>query len=305
MQTTYGRRGREERGRRERRERRTSRQLRQLLICLVVFALVFVGKGVWPEQTAQAGGQLLQFLHADTDVRGLLLELGGVLTGEESSLGEFGKLCVAVFAPQTQQSGWNYVAQEGPLYRPVWDREEVTGQTRPDSTPREQAPAAGAVVQETVYDGPDLPAGYSMQWLSLGQQLTATPVFGAVTSHFGYREHPVLERDSFHTGVDIAADEGTRICAFADGMVSQVGENEDHGRFVRLRHENGVESLYAHCSRITVEQGAQVNVGQQIALVGSTGRSTGAHLHFEVQLDGVGLDPLRYIRPEGTALALG
>lgn len=305
MQTTYGRRGREERNRKERRERRTSRQLRQMLVCLIVFAFVFAGKGAWPEQTERAGRQLLQLLHADTDMRGLLLELGGVLSGDENALGEFGKMCVAVFAPQTQQSGWNYVNPKEPLYRSPWDRDVTIGYTRPASTQRAQAVAAGEVVQEMAYKGPELPAGYSMQWLSLGPLLTATPVFGKVTSQFGYREDPLLERNSFHAGVDIAADEGTRICAFAAGTVSEVGENEDHGRFVRLQHENGVESLYAHCSRITVEQGAQVNVGQQIAQVGSTGRSTGAHLHFEVQLDGVGLDPLRYIRPEGSELALG
>ncbi len=305
MQTTYGRRGREEYSRKERRERRTSRQLRQLLVCLVIFALVFAGKGVWPEQTAQAGSQLLRFLRADTDVRGLLLELGGVLSGEEDALGEFGKMCVEVFAPQTQHNRWNYVPREQPLYRPAWEREEKAVLTWETEKPRVQGLEVGAVVQEVEYDGLDVPAGYSMQWLSLGSILTATPVFGKVTSRFGYREHPVLERDGFHTGVDIAADEGTRICAFADGTVSEVGANEDHGRFVRLLHENGVESLYAHCSRIMVEQGARVNVGQQIAQVGSTGRSTGSHLHFEVQLDGVGLDPLRYIRPEGTELALG
>ena len=144
-----------------------------------------------------------------------------------------------------------------------------------------------------------------MQWLNIGAQHIATPVFGSVTSPYGYREHPVLGQEGFHTGVDVAAAAGERINAFADGTVAQVGENGEHGRFVRIAHENGVESLYAHCSAITVCEGERVQVGQQVAQVGSTGRSTGPHLHFEVRLNGTGLDPLRYIDPEGSRVALG
>ena len=305
MQTKYGRGGREEHRRAQQRQRRTARQFRQLVVCLVLFALVFVGKGIWPDQVAKTGKELLQVLCANTDVRGLFVQLGGVLSGEEDSLGEFGRMCVAVFAPDVKQQQWKSISNGQPLYRPAWEETEETTWGRPASHAQNEPVAVGAVVQEVNYDGPALPAGYSMQWLSLGDMMTATPVFGVVTSPFGYREHPVLDRDSFHSGVDIAANEGTRINAFADGEVIQVGENEDHGLFVRIRHKNGVESLYAHCSRVTVEQGAQILVGEQVASVGSTGRSTGAHLHFELQLGGVGLDPLHYIRPGGTGLALG
>ncbi len=305
MQTTYGRGGREERRRTQQRQRRAARQFRQLLVCLALFALVFVGKGIWPEQVARTGEQLLQVLHANTDVRGLFVRLGSVLRGEGAALGEFGRMCVAVFAPNAGQPEWNRVSHGQPVYRPAWEPEGRETWARPASALGDEVPAVGTVVQAVDYDGPQVPAGYSMDWLGLGDMLTATPVFGTVTSTFGYREHPVLDRDSFHSGVDIAANEGVRINAFADGVVSQVGENEDHGRFVRLRHDNGVESLYAHCSRVTVEQGARVLVGEQVAQVGSTGRSTGAHLHFELQLDGVGLNPLYYICPEGVSLALG
>lgn len=305
MQTTYGRKSHQQRSRQDRQERRAVRQIRQLLLCLVVFAMVFVGEGIWPEQTARAGGKVLQVLRADMDVRGLLMDLGGILTEKEDALGELGRLCVEAFAPQIKQSEIRADVPEQPIYRPMWEREHVGVSVQKEKEPEVPAMEVGAVVQEVAYDGPALPGGYSMQWLNLGQMLTATPVFGAVTSRFGYREHPVLDRDSFHPGVDIGAQEGTRICAFADGMAAEVGENEDHGRFVRLQHENGVETLYAHCSRVTVEAGAEVCVGQQIALVGSTGRSTGAHLHFEVKLNGVGLDPLRYIDPEGNEIALG
>ncbi|MBO5728094.1 MAG: M23 family metallopeptidase [Oscillospiraceae bacterium] len=312
MQTTYGRESRQERSRKQRRQRRAVRQLRQLLVCLAVFALVFVGKGVWPEQTARMGQQLLQMLHANTDVRGLFVGLGSVLSGEETSWRELGELCVAVFAPGGRQEQWHYTPRQQPIYSPMW-REQEQGavpvsvqEPEPEQKPEpEPALAAGAVVQEVDYNGAPPPEGYSMQWLSLGAQHIATPVFGSVTSAYGYREHPILGQDGFHTGVDVAASEGERINAFADGTVTQVGENEDHGRYVRIAHESGVESFYAHCSAITVSEGDRVQVGQQVAQVGSTGRSTGPHLHFEVRLNGMGLDPLRYIDPEGNGLALG
>ena len=305
MQTTYGRGSREEQRRKTRQERRAVRQLRQLLVCLAVFALVFVGKGVWPEQAAYTGQRLLQLLHADTDVQGLLVGLGGVLSGGEDSWKELGELCVSVFAPGGRQEQWHYTPGQQPVYRPLW-REQEKGVSVPESEPEQEQPlAVGAVVQEVDYNGAPPPEGYSMKWLNLGEQHVATPVFGSITSPYGYREHPVLGQEGFHTGVDVAAAVGERINAFADGTVAQVGENGEHGCFVRIAHENGVESLYAHCSVITVSEGERVQVGQQVAQVGSTGRSTGPHLHFEVRLNGTGLDPLRYIDPEGSRVALG
>jgi len=125
-------------------------------------------------------------------------------------------------------------------------------------------------------------------------------VQGTVTSEFGYRDHPTIGRYALHGGVDIAADSGAAVGAFAAGRVEAVGEDKDFGRWVRLAHANGVESFYAHCSRICVEEGDEIQAGQTVALVGSSGASTGPHLHFEVRLNGVRLDPMYYIEPTGT-----
>lgn len=119
-----------------------------------------------------------------------------------------------------------------------------------------------------------------------------TPVTGRLTSLFGYRNHPVTGAFSFHTGVDIAAAAGTPIAAMFSGVVKEVGQSDGWGNFVRLSHQNGLETFYAHCQTVYAQQGAVLRAGETLALVGSTGVSTGPHLHLEVRLNGVRMDPL-------------
>lgn len=121
-----------------------------------------------------------------------------------------------------------------------------------------------------------------------------TPVQGIVTSGFGERTDPIDGGESYHYGIDIAADEGTPIRAVADGAVQEVGENS-YGKFLILDHGAGLQSLYAHCSEIFVQEGASVQSGEQIAAVGMTGRATGNHLHFELWRAGMILDPTGYL----------
>ena len=130
---------------------------------------------------------------------------------------------------------------------------------------------------------------------------TVTPVSGTITSTFGYRDHPTVQRYALHGGVDIAAKEGNPVAAFADGVVEYVGESDDFGLYLQLRHENGVKTFYAHCSRLYAKKGEAVSAGQVIAQVGSTGQSTGPHLHFEIKYDGSRLNPEYYIDVGGRA----
>ena len=122
-----------------------------------------------------------------------------------------------------------------------------------------------------------------------------TPVSGVLSSAFGYREHPVEGEERFHYGVDLAADEGMEVNCFADGTVTAVGESSSYGRYCIVAHEGGYSTLYAHCSRVVVSSGAQVARSQKIAEVGSTGMATGPHLHFELQKDGIYLNPIYYV----------
>jgi murein DD-endopeptidase MepM/ murein hydrolase activator NlpD len=117
------------------------------------------------------------------------------------------------------------------------------------------------------------------------------PVTGTITSRFGLRS-----RDN-HKGLDIGASYGTSIYAAASGTVyvSAYGYNGGYGNYIILTHENGVQTLYGHCSSLCVEAGEYVTQGQEIAKVGSTGNSTGNHLHFEIRVNGVAQDPQNYV----------
>ena len=117
------------------------------------------------------------------------------------------------------------------------------------------------------------------------------PVQGSVTSGFGERVHPVYGTQGFHSGTDLAADEGTPVHAAMDGVVLAVGVGEKSGNYVRLGHDHGVETLYCHLQGANVREGVTVRRGDVIGFVGQTGLATGPHLHFEVIIDGVKYDP--------------
>jgi hypothetical protein len=118
-----------------------------------------------------------------------------------------------------------------------------------------------------------------------------------VTSSFSYRRwHPILHRYRPHHGTDFGARRGTPLLAVNDGKVSFAGWMGGYGKVVKIKHAGGYESLYAHQSRIRVKRGQKVKKGQIIGYVGSTGRSTGPHLHFGLKKNGRWVDPMKYLR---------
>lgn len=117
------------------------------------------------------------------------------------------------------------------------------------------------------------------------------PVSGTITSRFGYRTHPITGKYAMHGGLDIGAAYGTPISAAMAGVVKTVAQSNSYGLYVIINHQNGLETLYGHCSGIDVKEGDTVARGAQIARVGSTGISTGPHVHFEVRVQGVKLNP--------------
>ncbi|MEA5462405.1 murein hydrolase activator EnvC family protein [Leptothoe sp. PORK10 BA2] len=121
------------------------------------------------------------------------------------------------------------------------------------------------------------------------------PTAGQITSRFGSRFHPVLGYNRFHAGVDFGAPYGTGIVAADSGTIIFSGWYGGYGNSVIIDHGGGLTTLYAHASRLNVSEGQSVSKGQAIAAVGSTGLSTGPHLHFEVRRDGNPVDPLRFL----------
>ncbi len=117
------------------------------------------------------------------------------------------------------------------------------------------------------------------------------PADGPITSNYGMRFHPILKRNRMHTGIDIGAGSGSPIRAAAAGTVTFRGTMSGYGNVILIDHGGGTSTLYAHCSSLVAHEGQQVSQGQLIARVGSTGRATGPHLHFEVRRNGEPVNP--------------
>ncbi len=125
----------------------------------------------------------------------------------------------------------------------------------------------------------------------------AWPVPGVtrISSKYGYRIHPIYKVKKFHAGIDIGAGYGINIVASADGVVTLATTNGGYGKCIIINHGSGLSTLYGHCSTLLVSKGEKVTRGQVIAKVGSTGLSTGPHLHYEVRVNGSTTDPMAYV----------
>ena len=154
-----------------------------------------------------------------------------------------------------------------------------------------EVPSSGSSVPRT----DDLPGNVDMLQRVLNFDYADPVPAGDITSLFGARSDPLEGGGRVHYGLDIAGEEGAVISAFADGVVTAVGDSTDLGKYVTVTHEGGYSTLYAHCRRITASDGQQVRCGDPIAEMGDTGRATGVHLHFELHQDDVYLNPIYYV----------
>jgi murein DD-endopeptidase MepM/ murein hydrolase activator NlpD len=160
----------------------------------------------------------------------------------------------------------------------------------------------GHVYQAVLFkdeDGND--AYYSLDGASHAKAFLRSPVeFTRVSSGFGMRRHPIFKNVREHTGVDLAAPEGTRVLASADGVVKSAGWRGGYGNAIEIRHGGGITTLYGHLSRFArgIHAGVRVKQGEVIGFVGHTGWATGPHLHYEFRIAGVYQDPLRVALPK-------
>jgi murein DD-endopeptidase MepM/ murein hydrolase activator NlpD len=131
-----------------------------------------------------------------------------------------------------------------------------------------------------------------------------TPLAGlTMTSNFGMRVHPIFGGMRAHKGIDLSAPVGTPIYATADGVVGKAAWFGGYGLYVQLEHGNDLETRYGHMSRLNVAEGQTVHKGDILGYVGTTGNSTGPHLHYEVRVDGVAVNPVPYMQSDRVALA--
>jgi len=184
-----------------------------------------------------------------------------------------------------------------------FDHDPPQGGPESDSIGRAQAPDVTAMIDDLSRRIDARSAQFSaLESVILGRQLSAEvrpsgrPVReGYISSYFGERMDPFNGEQAMHKGVDFATDVGADVLAVASGIVTWAGPREGYGNLIEINHGNGYSTRYAHNAEMLVNVGDTVQRGQAVAVVGSTGRSTGPHVHFEVLHDGVQIDPMAFV----------
>lgn len=272
--------------------RARSRTIR--LIAALAVVGVLAGIRAWAPKASEAvSGFVSDNLNGNVDYGAALGALGRAVSGE----GTFQAVWSALEGESVQASGDGVVTASG-----GGDFALGFADTPQSATVDELNEAVDPGCEELLLPFPegdedeeeDTPDKVSYDYLVLDFDYTM-PVNGTKTSGFGYRIHPLTGKRSFHYGVDIGAPLGTAIGSFADGTVEEVGYNSVYGNYMFIRHADGILTFYGHCSSISAVEGQLVKMGDEVAKVGSTGWSTGPHLHFEVRSGDTILDPTNYL----------
>ena len=251
-----------------------------MTVSAVILVIVVAVKLAFPNVMESYRQQVLKLLGENTDFVAAFSAVGRAFSPEGTVGGAFNDAYTAVFGAQSAED--EGASEADPAERPG----------------KEDPPEQEDAIRRTEDGAVIYTQGNTPENVCLVQQILdfpyAPPVEGELTSGFGYREHPVLEGERFHYGMDVSADSGTIIRAFAAGTVTVVAESSDLGKYVIVSHPGGFSTLYAHCSAVTASSGQQVALGDPVAEVGDTGMTTGPHLHFELMRGSTYLDPTFY-----------
>ena len=293
-------------GRREERPRpRERRQLLQLVICSAIFVLLVAAKLVLPEPMARVNAKLSRAMEQNMDVQAVFSAVGRAVSGKSGLDQTADEVYQAVFHPQKDEEAVQAAAQitasraEGAIqvlrgYRQEIPQDQTEQPQQTEDGTSDPGTTEVSTLAYVLYSNQNLPESVSLEQAILDFDY-CTPVSGALSSGFGYRDHPIEGEERFHYGVDLAANTGTEVDCFADGTVTAVGESSSYGKYCMVAHEGGYSTLYAHCSRITASSGSAVRRGEKIAEVGETGMATGPHLHFELLEEDTYLNPIYYV----------
>jgi len=255
-------------------------------------------------------------IEEDMDYRSTIAAIGETLTGEIGFLEAIGEItrafvglppedveAVALPEPEEDEAPSPTPAFFLPPIEEVFPVPElppeivVLRERDPEEPGVIETPEAVAVFlarQEIFYDHA-MPWNATTSYEPLGIEF-AVPVLGPISSPFGFREDPILGGVRFHFGTDIAVYTGTPFYDFADGRVIHAWYSPSWGQYILLYHGDGIYTRYAHASVLYVQAGDMVEMGQRIGRVGSTGESTGPHLHFELRVDGKYRNAEFYVR---------
>ena len=270
------------------------RLILQFTASLLLCSLVFIGRGTSCRSAETILNRVFQVLSEDVTWMPALYKIKDVIPRRYA-------------APAQTSEGSEPIPTSQPIEAAlpaelleVCSREELRKHYYPYTNEpvkekqEDASPVAGTVLLK--YEGGEvLPEHYTRDHISFGALETMAPVMGHITSEFGYRTHPITGEYLFHGGTDIAGNRGDPIHAFADGTVDYIGRDDSYGLYMQLDHGNGIKSFYAHCSKLCMNKGDVVKRGDTIAEIGSTGVSTGPHLHFELKYGPLRLDPAYYL----------
>ena len=291
----------------------------RLVACLWILFLAAMFKVMFPDSAGRASGAVLRLIGGDVDYAAAVQTLGQAFSGDKGFFQAMAEAWDYAFRIESEDTEVfvDSDIDESQLFfndpEPVTEAQETwetTGsdaaqdtEMAPDGEQAEPQPQIPEDTEDKVAAFRESQAGYSELGLPSNVSdempvLAVTgvrPVEGEVTSGFGYRAHPGDGQVRFHYGIDLGAGEGTDITAFAPGTVTAVGDSSSYGQYVMVEHSDGLVTLYAHMSSISVTGGQQVDASTVVGTVGSTGNATGPCLHFEMILNGIYLNPEYYI----------
>ena len=297
----------------------------QLIVCLFILLAAAALRLLFPETVSKLRDGVSHLICGDVDYQAAFETVGKGLSGDlqmgealkEAGIYAFGyssedetqvfsgssrKDTTETEASASDTAGTTTAASQGSKATTAGASDTSADTAQPEteestvSDEEEKTEAVAEAFKERQADYTDLPVPTSVtyDYVPIGLDC-ATPLVGAVSSGFGYREHPDTKTIKFHYGTDITADAGSVITAFADGTVTGCGNDSDLGLYMVIRHDGGVVTEYGHCSKLLVTEGSEVKEGDPIAVVGTTGNATGICLHFMILVNGEYVNPEYYI----------
>ncbi|NCC67161.1 MAG: M23 family metallopeptidase [Clostridia bacterium] len=266
----------------------------RIFISSVIFILLTVFKLVSPEAANGLRELVIPQMTGSGDLKAQVLALGSRITGENENPVYASESDGGDSLPVDVKAGDIDISADFSVEDMV--RQNLNGLEKAESeevsevTKQQWEKQAEFLQVQAAFADYAVPAGVSYDVPVFAFDCVC-PADASVSSPFGYRIHPTYGDVRFHYGTDYALYEGDNILAFADGKVVTVQSFSGYGLTLIIDHGDGVTTLYAHCSQILVAVGKKVTAGQTVALAGQTGRATGPHLHFEVEIDGVRYNP--------------
>lgn len=252
----------------------------KLYISAGIFILLTTVRVISPSFAAQLADEIESVLIMEHEQTVSVMELG-------KSLAE-GDVISSFFQKDAKEP------TPTPVIAPVITPEPTPAPTpTAEPQPTENPAVAAFLESQASYAEYAVPANVSYECPALPFEYVS-PVSGIRSSGFGYRMHPIENTVKYHYGTDFAANTGTAVTAFADGVIAAVGDSDSYGKYVIIEHSDGYSTLYAHCSELCMNCG-NVSRGDVIAKVGSTGAATGPHLHFELMHNDTYLNPEFYL----------